>query len=467
MLRLQPLAALLLCASPGPALAAEPSPALAPDEGIEPSSRWLPAAEALGFNLGLNLFARLQKPPGNEFETDLHSISRNLRSAWVYDVDPFGTNEFQHPYQGSVSFAAARSTGNGFYTSALYALGGSLLWEVAGETEPPSINDQWSTTVGGVFFGETLHRLAALILDAGGVRPGPWRELGAGLISPAGGLNRLLGDNRWREADLTPNPWRGELRLAAAVRGQVDAVGATPPSRGAAAEITGRLTYGLPVGDWEPQKPFDHFDAQASGVVGAAGGSSGEWASLLLRGLVHGATYGSGSSRGLWGLYGHYDYLSPEIFRVSSSGLGLGTTFRHAWGGDWAVGGTALGSMGFGAGGAAAQPVGGRDYHFGSTLSGVAELQLEWAARLALRLRWRHYLVSGRASPDVKTFESLDYGAAVLLVRVAGRHSVGADFSLARRRAVYRDQPEVSSRANGVHLIYVLVTDGGLGLTGG
>ena len=42
---------------------------------------------------------------------------------------------------------------------------GSFLWETAGETTPPSINDYVTTTIGGSFVGESLFRMASLLLE--------------------------------------------------------------------------------------------------------------------------------------------------------------------------------------------------------------------------------------------------------------------------------------------------------------
>ena len=53
--------------------------------------------------------------------------------------NPFAVNPFMHPYQGSVYFGLARSTGLDYWESLGYTFGGSLLWEIAGETgAPPS-----------------------------------------------------------------------------------------------------------------------------------------------------------------------------------------------------------------------------------------------------------------------------------------------------------------------------------------
>jgi hypothetical protein len=49
----------------------------------------------------------------------------------------------------------------------------------------------------------------------------------------------------------------------------------------------------------------------------------------------------------VWGLYGNYDYIAPQTFRVSMTGLGLGTT-GQAWLTDSiALQGTVLGGAGY------------------------------------------------------------------------------------------------------------------------
>jgi hypothetical protein len=43
------------------------------------------------------------------------SIRENLTGPWEWDRDEYFTNQFGHPYQGSIYHAAARSNGFGFY----------------------------------------------------------------------------------------------------------------------------------------------------------------------------------------------------------------------------------------------------------------------------------------------------------------------------------------------------------------
>jgi hypothetical protein len=80
-------------------------------------------------------------------------------SAWEWDMDYFPTNQFAHPYQGSLYYVGAAANGFNFYESLLFAAGGSTVYEMLLETTPPSINDMVVTTVGGASLGEMFHRL--------------------------------------------------------------------------------------------------------------------------------------------------------------------------------------------------------------------------------------------------------------------------------------------------------------------
>jgi hypothetical protein len=87
------------------------------------------------------------------------SIWENLTGPWEWDRDEYFTNQFGHPYQGSIYHAAARSNGFTFYQAMLFDVFGSVYWELFCETNTPSINDLISTTLGGAALGEMFHRL--------------------------------------------------------------------------------------------------------------------------------------------------------------------------------------------------------------------------------------------------------------------------------------------------------------------
>ncbi len=87
------------------------------------------------------------------------------------------------------------------------------------------------------------------------------------------------------------------------------------------------MAYGLPgKPGYSYERPFDYFHFELTAV--ASTGSGGDaFENIMTRGLLYGTKYSVGDAyRGVWGLYGSYDYISPAIFRVSSTALSVGTT---------------------------------------------------------------------------------------------------------------------------------------------
>ena len=57
------------------------------------------------------------------------SIGHNLKfKNWEWDDNNFKTNQFAHPYHGSLYFSSFRSNGYNFWQSAPAAFAGSFLW---------------------------------------------------------------------------------------------------------------------------------------------------------------------------------------------------------------------------------------------------------------------------------------------------------------------------------------------------
>src|SRR5215471_7596726 len=152
----------------------------------------VPAYEIPAFLFLLNRFDHYAFD-ASTYPSPISNLEDNLHRQWVVDNDKFSTNQFLHPYQGSIYQGFARSTGLDFWQASAYTFMGSLLWEEAGENTNPSINDQIASGLGGNFLGEPLFRMASLLLETGSSgRPGLWRELGAAIISPPLGFNRLV-----------------------------------------------------------------------------------------------------------------------------------------------------------------------------------------------------------------------------------------------------------------------------------
>lgn len=132
-------------------------------------------------------------------KVDWHTINRNFNTNWVFDNDSYSGNQFSHPFHGSAFFSGARLHHHGYYTSMLYPLFGSMMWEYFCERNRPSYNDFFSTGVGGSAIGEAMHRTSDLIFDnreRGAKRV--FREIAGSMLNPTRGVHRLFSGEMWR-----------------------------------------------------------------------------------------------------------------------------------------------------------------------------------------------------------------------------------------------------------------------------
>ncbi|MDO4161144.1 MAG: DUF3943 domain-containing protein [Prevotellaceae bacterium] len=159
---------------------------------------WKAALETFGINVFVNGFDRYVL--NEDFaKISFSSVKENIKNGFVWDNDQFSTNLFAHPYHGGLYFNAARSNGMNFWESVPYSFGGSLMWEIACEIEPPAINDLIATTIGGICIGEITHRISNLVYDdrdRGFSRF--MREFAGTVICPIRGFNRIVSGDAWR-----------------------------------------------------------------------------------------------------------------------------------------------------------------------------------------------------------------------------------------------------------------------------
>ncbi|SDP23642.1 protein of unknown function [Mucilaginibacter sp. OK268] len=143
------------------------------------------------------------------------TVGHNLNpGSWTWDNDPFQTNQFGHPYHGSLFYSAFRSNGYTFWQSAPAAVVGSYLWETFAENQAPAPNDLINTSFGGIVLGEMTYRFSNKIVNnrqRGFKRQA--REVLGFIVNPMNGLNRLL-DGKWGKVYGSPKD-RDSTRISA------------------------------------------------------------------------------------------------------------------------------------------------------------------------------------------------------------------------------------------------------------
>jgi hypothetical protein len=381
----------------------------------------LPAIEIVGFEFLLNRANRYFGSEREDYRVTAESIRRNLRSGWGTDRDPFETNQLGHPYQGAMYYGFARSANLDYWHSLGYTFAGSALWEIAGERTRPSRNDQIASGIGGTFLGEALFRMSSLVLEQGGGLSPFWRQFAATAIAPSAGLNRLAFGERDGHVFSSRNAAyfsRLELGYSGSVKQSPGT--STVNFKRNEAQVGFSIDYGTPGSDgYEYTRPFDYFNFQTT--ASSANGIE----NVMTRGLLLGRSYEAGPNyRGVWGLYGSYDYIAPQTFRISSTALSIGSTAQWWLGESLSVQGTGMAGVGYAAVGTTRGAVGERDYNYGVAPQGLLALRLTYGTKASLDLTAREYFVSRVASGTTGGRDNIVRGDASLTFRLARQRAL-------------------------------------------
>jgi len=383
-------------------------------------------------------------------DVSIQSIKNNLSYPWQWDDNAFVNNQFSHPYHGSLYFNAARTNGYDFWQSFAWPFVGSLMWETMGEAWAPAPNDFVNTSLGGVVLGETLYRLSSLTLDntaTGSERV--WREIGAGLLDPVRGFNRLIRGETGR-VSANPPDWRPSRVLAAldlGYRGTSTALSLDSLSAGTSQwDAQMSLQYGDPVKDLGGS-PFSYFAVRAE-----LAGPPQEGGHLLSQLSARGSLASwpvSSDRRHQLALSMEYDYFSnPAVtYGGQSVQLGLVSAFGKP-GATWfaqtnvLLDGVVLG---------ATQSdyyatIEGRNYDYGPGLGTLINAKVlykqRWQANLSYLGLWTH-TIDGANSDHYQ--DALNAEARYWFSR-----RLGAGVSLTRysRHSDYSGLPSVTEDAN-------------------
>ena len=284
---------------------------------------WLPIVESVGFNLALSAFNSYIM--NSEFaKISFNSIQYNFERGWSTDADGLLTNMFAHPFNGSMYYNFARSSGYNYWTSLGVAAIGSWQWEFFMEIEPPAWNDWIMTSYGGSMLGEMFYRFSNLIIDESATGSERfWRELGAGIFNPARLINRLFYGRTGRvtsEKLYEKQPFVGEL----AIGGNNVAEGKDFHNGDKNLMVTLEVLYGK-LFERTNYKPFSFF--KFNGAFNFIG-EQPLISQMRVINTLAGKSSKMGNGRFLYGIFGHYDFLNNNVYEIGAASVGLSAGYR-------------------------------------------------------------------------------------------------------------------------------------------
>jgi hypothetical protein len=331
----------LLCAAPGsgaaqtaPAQDSPPSTAtsaiprpeadqVAPPRacaGCPERHLWRPYLESIGLNVLYNMGNRLR---GHETaRIGPSSWYANMKHGFEWDNNPFGVNQFGHPYQGSNYFTAGRANGLSFWESTAVAAFGSAAWEFYFENNRASLNDLINTTLGGIELGEVLHRTAWLVRNT--TTTGKRRmtqEIVATVIDPLTGATRFITGDASRVVEKPPAMVPSSLGLRTSVGG----VWQGSNIRSATATSRPFLDVEVQYGDirtGSTRVPYEAFTLEAT----VGGGSA--LSEAVARGRFYGKPFGANGQYQFTVLQ-TFDYVVNRAYAFGGQGFEAEAALTH------------------------------------------------------------------------------------------------------------------------------------------
>ncbi len=280
---------------------------------------WVPLTETIGSNLFLGTF--------NKYILKLDfaqiswgSVKENFSYGWGWDVDNFFTNMWGHPFQGSIYFNTARSSGYNYWTSLLITSLGSLQWEYFMETHHPSINDLVMTTFQGAIFGEMFYRISSLIIDESS-KYKTWRELAILPFNPGRAFNRVVNGRTFRytnEKLYQLKPYEFGIFVGINDHSKSNLYN-TQKKRGFLAL---KYFYGN-IFHKKSYNPMDMFkfsmELQSKPEISIT--------QFRIYGILYGRSIEKNGHNFLWGIFQYTDYLKNDVFDIGSVSFGPGVGY--------------------------------------------------------------------------------------------------------------------------------------------
>jgi hypothetical protein len=180
--------------------------------------------------------------------------------------------------------------------------------------------------------------------------------------------------------------------------------------------------------------------------------------------LLLGRDFKKGDSvRGFWGLYGSYDYIAPQIFRISSTALSAGGTAQWQLSKSFALQATGNLGLGYAAVGTTRGDVTERDYHYGVAPQALIATRLMFADLASIDLTAREYFVSSVGASNRDGHDNIVRIDASYTHRVNRRHAVTIKYLGNRRDASFPDLGARTQSRGTFGIFYTLLGQDGFG----
>ena len=434
---------------PGTRMAVAADSVKSKPDGLTP---WTPVGPAVARSLAEITFINAVALGVNILARDIRSPSPvtwwdNIRGGWEWDPNDIRVNHLEHPWAGAAYFNSARANGLSFWGSVPMALTGSLMWELFGESKPPSTNDLLSTTLTGVGLGEPLRRLSLIVVDEESTGLDRlWREVVVFIGNPGLGLSRLSRGQSWTRREnppgRRPDAMRGEVAAGARSFARADG---TEPIRSPLLGLN--VEYGDPFAD-RTRGPFSFFSAGMEIVTSSPDGLG----SLNVRGLLTplGAGHQAATHRG--GIFMDFDYRRDGAVEFAQHSFSIGLLSRTPAGGRFRLATDVSASAVpiLAVYDRYSKPLTGRRYDYGAGVGARAHARLELRGR---RVLW----ASGRAY-WAPTLDGASETKAVQIANIDARLpliwsvSLGASYELYRQGSTYDSRQTEAERVSSFSL---------------
>ena len=322
------------------------------------------------------------------------------------------------------------------------------MWELFMEIEAPSNNDLFTTTLGGIMLGEITYRVASLILDdssTGSERT--WRELGAGLINPIRGINRII-KGKTKSHKKHHNQERQDVIGEISFGGNTVGEGLDLGNGKESPLLKMQFVYGTPFLK-EKRKPFDYFNLHLGLNLKGLDTITNFYGDALLFGKNFNFQVNTEDmvQDNLMGAFQHFDYLANDVYKVAASGLGAGVISRFsAYEGMNLYTSGHLSAVILGGSNSAYAEEAHRDYNLGPGFSGKFEGWLvndKYGEMLVSYLRYWLYTLSGAEGQERIEITSFKVNTPI------GKHfMLGAEYLYYFRQGVYTDYNDIQAENN-------------------